>query len=361
MKFYHFSIFFLVFVTMLYYLGATTPITPYEAEMYFTSSSWVAKAMHMGEDIFGGFLGLRILFMLFGLLSALMFLSVAQKYFTQSRDAYLATTVFMFMPGTLIGATLANASMILLFGILLFVWFYYKEWRIAQFLVLLSLLFVHQSAIIIYIALAIYALSLKDRFLLLGSATLIGLCFFFGSFIPVGGKPAGHFLENIGALAAIFSPFLFLFFSYSMYRILIKGDKDIIWHISFFAFAVSLMLSIRQRVHIIDFAPYMIIAILPMVKLFYKSVRCRLPQFRLKHRIGFYAVLIVMILSSATMVFHKSLFIFFDDNSKHFAYKVYVPYWKAKELKSKNIDCIDSKSIKERYQMRYYGISQCNI
>jgi hypothetical protein len=361
MKFYHFSIFFLIFAAILYYLGATTPITPHEAEIFFTSPSWVTKAMHIGEDLFGGFLGLRALFLFFGLLSALMFLSVAKIYFAQSRDAYLAATVFMFLPGTIIGATLANASMILLFGILLFIWFYYKGWKIAQFLVLLSLLFVHQSAIIIYIALALYALSIKDRLLLIGSIALIGLCFLFGSFIPVGGKPSGHFLENFGALAAMFSPFLFLFFAYSMYRILIKGDKDIIWHISFFAFAVSLMLSIRQKVHIIDFAPYMIIAILPMVKLFYKSFRCRLPQFRLKHRIGFYAVLIVMTLSSATIVFHEPLFMLFDDNSKHFAYKVYAPYWKAKELKSKNIDCFDSKSIKERYQMRYYGISQCSI
>ncbi|MBN2768853.1 MAG: hypothetical protein JXQ68_07085 [Campylobacterales bacterium] len=361
MKFYHLCLVFLLFTATLFYLSATTPITPHEAEVFFTSSSWVSKAMHLGKSTFGDFFGLRAVFVLFGVLSALMFFAVSQKYFTKSEDVYLATVVFMFLPGTLVGATLANESMVLLFGVLLFIWLHFKGWKIAQFLVLFSLLFVHHSAIIIYVALAIYALFFKNRFLLISSILFIGLCFFFGSFIPVGGKPSGHFLENFGALAAVFSPFLFLFFAYSMYRILVKGEKDIIWYISFFSFVVSLMLSIRQKVNIIDFAPYMIIALLPMVKLFYRSFRCRLPQYRFKHKIGFYAVLIVMMLSSATIVFHKSLFIFFDDSSRHFAYKVYAPYWKAKELKVKNIDCYESKSIKERYQMRYYGISQCDI
>jgi hypothetical protein len=359
MKFYQFFLFFLIFIITLFYLSITTPIVPREAEIFYSSSSWVTQVMHYGEDYIGGFLGLRIFFVLFGLLTSVAFLLVSKRYFTQDKDAYFATVVFMFMPGTLVGATLVNESMVLLFGILLFIWFYYKEWKIAQFLVLFVLLFVHQSAVVIYIALAIYAFLEKDKILFIGAIVLIGCCFIFGSFIPIGGKPIGYFVENFGALAAIFSPFLFLFFVYSMYRILIKGEKDIIWHISFFAFIVSLMLSIRQRVHVIDFAPYMIIAILPMTKLFYRSFRCRLPQYRLKYKIGFYAVFVVMIFSSLAIVFHKPLFMLFDDNSKHFAYKIYAPYQKAKELKSKNIDCFDSKSIKERYQMQYYGISQC--
>ena len=317
--------------------------------------------MHHGEELFNGFFGLRAFFVFFGMFSVVIFLAVAKFYFEKREDVYLATAVFMFLPGTLVGATLANESMALLFGILLFLWFYFKEWKIAQFLVLFLLLFVHHSAIIFYVALALYALFEKDRVLLIGSMVLICACFIFDSFIPVGGKPFGHFLENFGSMAAVFSPFLFLFFVYSMYRILVRGQKDIVWYISFFAFAVSLILSIRQKVHIVDFAPFMIVAILPMVKLFNRSYRCRLPQYRTKHKIGFYAVLILLVMSSVIVVLHRPIFLFMDDPSRHFAYKVYAPYWKAKELKSKNIKCFESKSIKERYQMQYYGISQCEI
>jgi hypothetical protein len=39
-----------------------------------------------------------------------------------------------------------------------------------------------------------------------------------------GGKPKGYFLDALGVYAAIFSPLLFLYFIYSMYRILIKEE-----------------------------------------------------------------------------------------------------------------------------------------
>jgi len=167
-------------------------------------------------------------------------------------------------------------------------------------------------------------------------------------------------LEIFGYYATIFSPLVFFYFFYAMYRIFLRGEKSLLWHISFTALTLSLLLSIRQRIYITDFGPYVMIAIILMLEIYNKSMRVRLPQFQKKYRISFGIAIAILVLSTSVMVFHKKLFYMSKNPDKHFAKRIYKPYLLAKELKSKGISCYDESYGRKRYQMLYYGIPHCD-
>jgi hypothetical protein len=178
--------------------------------------------------------------------------------------------------------------------------------------------------------------------------------------LEIGGRPTGHFIEIFGLYSAVFSPLVFIFFFYSMYRILIRESKDILWYLSFSSLVFSLVLSIRQKIEITDFAPYVLVSIALMLNIYLNSLRVRIYEHQKGYKLGFIFVISTLIISSLTIIFHKNIFDILDDNRKHFAYSVYKPYWLSNQLKEKNIFCYDTNSTKEESQFLYYGLKRCH-
>ena len=106
-----------------------------------------------------------------------------------------------------------------------------------------------------------------------------------------------------------------------------------LWYISFTAFIFSIILSLRQKIDMTDFAPYVIVSVVLMLVTYHKTIGVRLPQFQKGYKIGYRIVFGSLILFSMVIIFHKALFYLIDDKSKHFAYPFYKPYWIFKELK----------------------------
>ncbi|MDQ7085317.1 MAG: glycosyltransferase family 39 protein [Sulfurovum sp.] len=138
MKRLYFFFFLSLYVIAVFYLSITTPISPHEAKLFYTSSEPHAIFMHWGHlllrDAFlGDFLGLRLFFILFGFLSIGLFYKVSRTYFSYKYDAYMATTLFMFLPGILTASTLVNVSIIVLPMVLFFILFYERKnfWLLA--------------------------------------------------------------------------------------------------------------------------------------------------------------------------------------------------------------------------------------
>lgn len=315
--------------------------------------------MHWGDSIVGGFLGLRIFSIFFGFLSIALFYELSRRYFPERKDAYLATAIFMFLPGILTATTLVNVSIIVLPLVLYFVLMYERHSFWSLPFVMLALFFVHEASIIFFVALLIYGLVHKDKKLSIFSAAFLTAFVYLAKGIEIGGGPSGHFVEIFGQYATVFSPLLFLYFFYAMYRILLRERKTLLWYIAFTALTFSFLLSIRQRVHITDFAPYVTIAIVLMLDVFNNSVRVRLPEFQKQYKRAFYVVLSFLGLSVFMIVFHQIFFYFLQDSEDHFAKKIYRPYHLAKELKSEGIECYDGARGRERYQLRYYDILPC--
>ena len=359
MKKKHFFYALIFYVFAIFYLASTTPISPHEAYIFYNSSDIVSTLMHWGDTLIGGFLGLRIFFIFFGFLSLILFYKLSRQYFIRAGDAYLSTMIFMLLPGIITAISLANIAIIVLAVVLLFVLLYENEQRIFLPFLMLALFFIHESSIIFFVALLLYGVIHKDKKLAIGSLAFLLAFIYLAKGIAIGGRPSGHFIEIFGLYATVFSPLLFLYFFYAMYRILLRGKKNLLWYISFTAFAFSLLLSLRQRVYITDFAPYVMISVVLMLDTLNHSVRVRLPEFQKQYKRGFYVVMGFLILSASLIIFHRVLYYVIDNPSKHFAKRIYEPYMLAESLKSKGLTCYEGATGRELYQLQYYNILPC--
>jgi len=359
MKKQHFIYTIILYVIAVFYLAITTPLSPHEADIYYNGSNIVSTLMHWSENYIAGFLGLRIFFIFFGLISLLLFYNLSKEYFIRQTDSYLATVIFMLLPGILTAIVLANEAIIVLDLVLVFVLLYENKKRLFLPFLMLALFFIHEASIIFFVALLLYGLVHKDTKLSIGSLAFLMAFIYLAKGIEIGGRPSGHFVEIFGLYATVFSPLLFLYFFYAMYRILLREKKTLVWYISFTALAISLLLSVRQRVYITDFAPYVMISVVLMLDLLNRTVRVRLPEFQKYYKRGFFVVISLLVLSTALIVFHKPLYSMMDDPSKHFAKRIYAPYYLSKTLKSKGITCYDEAEGREVYQLQYYNIPPC--
>lgn len=359
MKKQHFILALFFYAVAVFYLAYSTPISPHEAKIFYTSQDVVGALMRWGSNLVPGFFGLRIFYLLSGFLTIGLFFILSRRYFGAQKDVYLATFIFMFLPGTLTATVLVNVAIIVLPLVLLFIILYEKGHFFVLPFIMLALFFIHEASIIFFVAVLLYALMHKDKKLSIVSSAFLIAFIYFSKGIEIGGRPTGHFAEIFGLYATIFSPLLFLYFVYAMYRILLRGQKTLLWYISFTALAFSLLLSIRQRVYITDFAPYVMIAIVLMLDVFNHSVRVRLPQFQKRYRQAFYLVIVFLSLTVSAIVFHKMLYYVTPDPSKHFADRIYSPYLLAKKLKTEGKNCFEGNYGRYRYQLEYYEILPC--
>jgi hypothetical protein len=354
-----------IWVTFLYaiavlYLAASAPISPHEAKAFYTSSDIVSTLMHMGDTLFGNLFGLRIFFVFFGFLSILFFYELSRRYFDKREDAYLATFIFMLLPGIVTGSTLANIAIIVLPLVLLFVLLYEKNHFVLLPFIMLILFFIHEASIIFFIALLLYGVLHKDRKLSIFAAAFLIAFVYLAKGIEISGRPSGHFAEIFGLYAAVFSPFIFFYFFYVMYRIFLREEKSLLWYISFTALLFSLLLSIRQRIGITDFTPYVLIAVPLMLHLYHNSLRVRLPEFQKKYILGFKVIMATLILSSLSILLYQVMFDITKDTKRFYSNSVYAPYILAKALKADDLHCYDGTDERERYQLQYYNISRCS-
>jgi len=156
----------------------------------------------------------------------------------------------------------------------------------------------------------------------------------------------------------VFSPLLFLYFVYAMYRILIKEEKNLLWYISFFSLVVSLLLSLRQRLLLEDFAPFVVLSVPLMVKVFFNSYRVRLPAFRKLHTFFFGLVLVTLFINTLFTFFNKPLYAVMNEPSKHFAINYNIARELADELKARGIHQVMIKDDKMALRLKFYNIER---
>jgi len=354
-----FTKFTFIYTVAVFYLAYTTPIAPHEAKILYDSLDIVSLFMRWGDESVGGFLGLRVFSIVFGIFSIYLFYKLSQIYFDKRVDIYTSTTIFMLLPGIITGMAMANEGIIVLPIVLLFVIFHHQKSYIYLPFLMLILFFVHNSSFVFFVAVFLYGIMNKERRLSLLALTFLLAFIYLSGGVSLRGIPSGHFVDVFGLYAMIFSPLLFLYFFYAMYRILLREKKGLIWYISFTSLILSLILSIRQKIHITDFAPYVMIAVVLILGVFNHTIRVRLPQFQKSYKRGFLLVIFVLIISLFITIGHQ-LFFLLENPKLHFAKEIYNPYVLSQKLKSKGVECYDTNSKKEEYQLRYYNILPCS-
>lgn len=344
------------YTSLVCYFAYFIPITPNEAFDFYQTDSIISKMMHFGYGLSQNAFGLRSAFVINAVVSLLLFDIFSNDILKNKKDAMQASAVFSILPAMIFGGAIANIALLALNSVLLYLIFNYRKFYIGEVLSLLLLFVIHDASIVFFLSILLYAIFKKEQRTAIYS--IIALCGFlyFDRGIEIGGGPRGHFVEIFSIYAALFSPFIFLYFLYVMYRIWVKEDKDIVWSISSFAIFVSILLSIRQRIVVTDFTPYILVGFVLMFKVYFQSIRVRLPKFQKVYKNGFMLSLSVLISMLIFVFFQPIIFLY---NGQYLFTKIYAPYKIQQDLRSKNLHCFDSKNLKEELQLKFYDISPC--
>jgi len=347
------------FIFLLYGIS-TLSISYKEAVIFYDTNGFLHYLVRLSTSIFGqNDYALRLPFVLFHLASIPLFYQISSFFLRRDTDRLLSVVVFILLPGVVSSALLVNSASVVIFFTLLFIYLFLRKKENLYSLLLPILVFIDNSFSILYLGLFAYSLYVKNRYLMILSAMMYLISLYMYGF-GLHGKPRGFFLDTFGAYSLIFSPLIFLYFFYTMYRILIKGKKSILWFISFTALIYSILISFRQRIVIEDYAPFVVISIPLMLGEFLKSYRTRLPQLRKWHRLFFALVFGFLAINFLATYFNQYFYRYLDNPKKHFAYKYHIAKDLAKSLKKREINSVtvDDKRLQKR--LRFYDIKSSN-
>ncbi len=352
----------ILFIDLLFLLYgiSTLSISYNEANIFFNGKTFIHYVVKYSTSIFGqNNYALKLPFVFFHLFSTVLLYKISKKYLKRKADRVLSVIVYILLPGINSAALIVNDSEFVIFFTLLFIYLYQQKKIFLSFFVLIFSLFIDNSFSVLYLSLIFYSIYKKDNNLLYLCIILFGSSMYLWGF-NIEGRPKNYLMETLAVYMAIFSPLVFLYFVYTEYRIFIKGEKNILWFISFVSLVFSLFLSIRQKIIIEDFAPFAVIAVPLMVKTFLSSYRIRIPELRHWHKLFFSLTMFFLVFNFIAIYFNKPLYLFIKKPSDHFTYRYDFVKELANYLKNNNITKINSDNNKLLLRLKFYGIKEGN-
>ena len=301
---------------------------------------------------------LRFPMIMMHLISVLLLYKISKNYLSRKSDRIWLIMFYILLPGVISSALVVNSAGLVIVTLLLLIYLHDKVTDLVLLFMSLPLLFVDISFVSLYLGLGLYYLHKKQK-----SYFFISLLTFFYAVYyyrpEMYGVPKGHFLDTIGIYATIFTPIIFIFIFYTLYRRFLTDKKDLIFYLSSVALIISLLLSFRQRISVEHFAPYLIVSLPLAAQTFSNSYRVRLKMFRKRYKAIFIFSIVLLLLNSFVVLFNKELYMIIDNPKKHFAYKSHIAKELSQALKKKNIHCVQTdKEMKLRLQ--FYGINSCS-
>ncbi len=351
--------FLLLYMTGIAALILTTPLSPTEAQLFYreewSPAIWIARILH---EYLPGPLGLRLVPFLLGMLNLRLFYRLLPDYFPQLEDRRFTLVIFSILPGVIAANVLLNDAVFALTLTLLFLLAYRKKLFWLELLALLLLLSTATAMFALYLGVAIFAFVRREYRLGIVAAILLVVSLATGLY-SIGGRPQGHLPELFGIYAALFSPLFFVYYFYALYRVALEGPRDLYWSISFTALALSILLSIRQQILIVDFSPYLLAGTMIPVMVYFRSLRVRMRRFQTRYRIAGAVVLATLILSSATVALHRPIYLLLGRPGHFFAAPPYLIRDRVEALRAKGYSC--HPPVKKRYDAlyRFYGLPPC--
>ena len=358
-KYKYYFYLFLSILTFILLFKATysLSISYKEALNVFVNNSVLSLITNTSIYIFGqNDFALRLPFVLFYSLSVIMMYLITEDYFKYEKDRYISILIFMILPGILSASLLVNSAIVVTFFTLLYLYCFQKK-NEYSYVLLVLFLFIDNSFAILYLALFFYSLENKNKKLLYFSLILLILSMYVYGF-TTDGKPRGFLVDTFAIYATVFSPFLFFYFIYSIYRAGIKNERTLTWYISVTALFVSLIFSFRQRVYIEDYAPYIVISLPYMLKMFFHAYRVRLKEFRRNYNILAGLVIVMLTINVILTFVNKPLYLILPNPSKHFVYQYHFVKELAEELKNRGINSITTDNEELSLRLKFYNIDK---
>jgi len=329
-----------------------------EAKILYGSFSPLQLLINFSLTLLGNNdIGLRFMMIVIHLMSVVLMYLISYRYIDEERDRLWLLLIFILLPGIVSSAVIVNSAGIIIFGLLLFV---YLSEKVAQkYLNIILLLYsiVDIGFAYLFLGLSVYYFFRKKKELFLYMIVLYLITSYLYGF-EVSGAPSGHFLDTIGVYSAIFSPIIFIYLFYALYRKYLLSKVDMLWYISSTILTLSLILSFRQRIPLEHFAPYLIIALPIAAQSFISSYRVRLKMFRTPYKMAFIISLVFLVLNTFVVLFNKELYRVIENPKLHFAYEMHVAKELSDKLKKNNIVCLET-DVKMQERLLFYGITQC--
>ncbi|MCG3705628.1 glycosyltransferase family 39 protein [Aliarcobacter butzleri] len=354
----YFYTFLIVIVSILLFkVELSLSISYKEALNVFINNSMLTFITKTSLYLFGqNDIALRLPFILFYFFCVILMYKITENYFKYESDRLISIIIFMVLPGVLSASLLVNSAIIVTFFTLLYI-YYYQKYNKHLYILLFICLFIDNSFAILFLALFFFSFKNKDKTLLYISTILFVLSLYIYGF-PTDGKPRGFLIDTVAIYAAIFSPVLFIYFIYTIYRAGIKKDRSLSWYISITALLISIIFSFRQKIYIEDFAPYVVIAIPLMLKTFLHSYRIRLEQFRKVHKIMAIIIIGMLALNVIFTFVNKPLYLIISEPKRHFVYQYHFAKELAFTLKEQNIDEILCDDEELQLRLKFYNINK---
>ncbi len=354
--YFYLSLLFLTFI-LLFKATSSLSISYKEALNVFVNNSILTLITNSSIYIFGqNDIALRLPFILFYILSVILMYKITENYFRYEKDRYVSIIIFMMLPGVLSAALLVNSAIVVTFFTLLYL-YYYEKYKQHSYFLLLLFLFIDNSFAILYLALFFYSIKNQDKKFIIFTLALFCISMYIYGF-STAGKPKGFLVDTFGIYATIFSPFLFLYFIYTIYRTGLKNERTLIWYISSTALILSLLISFRQRVYIEDFAPFVVISLPIMLKTFFSAYRVRLREFRKSYNLLAFLVVSMLSLNVILTFINKPMYLILPNPTKHFVYEYHFIKELSEELTKRGIKNIRTDNEELALRLRFYNINR---
>jgi len=333
-------------------------ISSEEASLLYGEFSFLQLLIQSSINIFGqNDFGLRFVMILFHFLSVILMYQISKEYISLDRNRLWLLLVFILLPGVVSASILVNSAGMIIFGLLLYIYLSKKLPQIYLNILLLFYSIINIGFVYLFLSLAIYYVFEKKKKLFIYMLFLYFLSSYLYGFDAVG-SPTGHFLDTFGVYSAIFTPIIFIFLVYTLYRRFLTSKIDMLWYIASTALIISLVLSFRQRIPIEHFASYLIVALPLAAQTFISSYRVRLKMYRKKYKLAFIISFIFLITNTLIVFFNKDLYLLIDNPEKNFAYKMHVAKELSVELKDRGIKCVKTDSNMQK-RLKFYKIAYC--
>ena len=346
-------------VLILLFQTSSLSISTHEATLLYGSFSFIQYIVKFSLSLFGqNDLALRLPMIIFHFLSVILLYEISKNYLKDKRNRIWLLLIFILLPGVLSSALLVDSAGLIIFALLLFI-YSYENFSIKYTYPLLILFSLIDGVFVyLFISLMIYSIYAKNKtYLIFNSVLFLASLYFYG--IKAEGSPEGHLIDTIGLYSAIFTPVIFIYIFYILYRRFLSKDINLLWFISVVPLLISLLLSFRQNIYIEDFAPYLIIALPLAAQTFYSSYRVRLKMFRKGYKVIFALSALFLSINFIVVLFNRELYLLIENPEKHFARKMHIAKELAQVLKEKDISCV-STADKMRVRLKFYGIENCN-
>jgi len=332
-------------------------ISYYEADIFFNKDNLLHYIVKLFTALFGqNDFALRLPMILMHSIGAFLYYDISKSLFKKSGDKVWNLLIYLLLPGINSAAIMVDGAGLVLFLLLLFLYFY-KHKPVFAYCLLPMYVFIDASFAFLYLSLIFYAMEKRQTVLLSSSILLFGVSMYlFG--IEIGGHPDNHFLDTLAIYAAIFSPVIFIYLIYALYRTSVKEKRGLLWYLGTTAFMFSLLLSFRQQMKLEELAPYILMTTPIMVKTFISSYRVRLREYRQNYRILLMIGISFLILSTVTIYMNKFLYLVISKPSKHFVYNNHVAKELSFQLKKMDIDGVSTQDKRLQLRLKFYGIKE---